>query len=106
MVLECDTFSSGDLVVVYQERAGKLEPRWRGPFAIGGFGGEHGVTYQLRQLNGRRIRGTFHGNHLKQFIPRSGYLADPTIDPAIPSYQTIRKPRMRKETDRKQKAVA
>ena len=95
------TFSSGDLVVLYQEKTGKLEPRWRGPFAVEGFGGKHGITYQLRQLNGRRIRGTFHGNHLKQFTPRSGYLANPIIDPSILTYQTIRKPRAKGKQTRR-----
>lgn len=78
-----------------KRKAGKLEPRWRGPFVIHGSGGEHGVSYQLRQLNERRIRGTIHGNHLKELVPQSGYLVDPTMG-LFPMYQTLRKPKAKK----------
>lgn len=31
-----------------------------------------GISYTLKQFNGRNIRGHFHGNHLKLFVPRRG----------------------------------
>ena len=68
----------GDLVMLYQKDAGKLQPRWRGLFRINGYGGSHGVSFTLQQLNGRGIKGAFHGDHLKRFRPRTGYLIDST----------------------------
>jgi len=81
-----------DLVMVYQKNTGKLEPRWRGPFKVVGYGGTHGVSFVLQQLNGRKIRGTFHGDYLKTYVPRTGYLADLATSP-LPQMQTIRRPR-------------
>lgn len=82
----------GDLAMLYQEGAGNLQPRWKGPFKVSGFGGSHARSFTLRQLNDRRIRGTFHGDHLKTFVPRSGYLADPS-DPYLLPQQNIRRSR-------------
>ena len=81
--------------MLYQKDMGKLQARWRGPFRIDGFGGSHGVSYKLRQFNGRKIKGIFHGNHLKPFTPRRGFLAD--THPTFPSEQTIRTPRPRRK---------
>lgn len=61
--------------MVYRKRTGKLEPRWRGPFKISGLGGVLGLCWKIEQLNGRQIRGGFHGDHLKHFPERTGYLA-------------------------------
>lgn len=88
------SFSPGNLIVLYQKKSGKLEPRWRCPFVVLE-PEEPGISYRLHQLNGRRIKGTFHGNHLKLFRPRRGYLADPSATPLL-TYRTIRKPRIRK----------
>lgn len=86
-----------DLVMVWQKQQGKLEPRWRGPFRIVGYGGAHGLTFKLAQLNGKAIRGIFHGDHLKLFKPRGGYLSDLTVSTipkeTYPSQQTIRRPK-------------
>ena len=85
----------GSLVMLYQEKAGKLAPRWRGPFRISGFGGAHGRSFTLLQLNGRRIRGVFHGDHLKSFVPRSGYLSDLDASPVLlPQQQNTRRTRI------------
>ena len=81
-----------DLVMVYQKNTGKLQPRWRGPFKISGYGGSHGVSFTLKQLNGRGIKGTFHGDHLKLFRARTDYSADTASIP-LPDQQTIRPPR-------------
>jgi len=51
----------GSLVMLGQRCGGKLQPQWRGPFKISGYGGTHSLSFTLMQLNGRRIRGTFHG---------------------------------------------
>lgn len=83
-------FSAGDLVMLHQKTSGKLQPRWRGPFRIDSFATDRQLSYIIRQLNGRLIRGSFHGNHLKRFTPRTGYLAGPS-DPVLPQHQTIRK---------------
>ena len=69
-------FEPGDLVMLYQKDTGKLQPRWRGPFVVEAFASPRGVSYLIKQTNGRRIKGTFHGNHLKLFIARTGYLSD------------------------------
>jgi hypothetical protein len=86
----------GDLVMLYQERTRKLQPRWRGPFRISGYGGSHGVSFTLIQLNGRGIKGTFHGDHLRRFVPRTGYLAGLSPPSFLPQ-QTIRERRRVKE---------
>lgn len=81
--------------MLFQKDVGKLKARWRGPFMIRGYGGTHGKSYTLKQFNGRNIRDLFHGNHLKLFVPRKGYLSDPTTDLVFPREQTIRAPRKR-----------
>ncbi len=83
-----------DMVMLHQKSAGKLEPRWRGPFRIAQCG-DHEVSYQLVQLSGRKIRGMFHGDHLKRFIPRTGHLIG-LETPAFPTTQPIRRPRKKK----------
>ena len=87
-----DVFATGDLVMLYQKNTGKLQPRWRGPFAINGFGSERMLSYTIRQLNGRLIKGTFHGNHLKRFTPRTGHLQKPS-DTSFLQHQNIRQRR-------------
>ena len=80
----------GNLVMVYQKGVAKLQPRWRGPFRIKGYGGSHGVSFTLQQLNGRGIRGTFHGDHLKEYRPRTGYLATVDQQSSLQSPHTFR----------------
>ena len=88
------THHLGDLVMLHQKSTGKLEPRWRGPFRIHEYGGAHGLSFVLRQLNGRKIKHTYHGDHLKKFTPRTGYLASHR-DPSLQPEQTIRVRRRR-----------
>lgn len=45
----------------------KLSPRWRGPFVVESLAGDHDISYKIRQINGKAIKGSFHGNHLRQF---------------------------------------
>lgn len=89
-------FTTGTLVMLYQKDTGKLQPRWRGPFQIHGFSSDRKITYTLVQLNGKKIRGTFHGDHLKQFVPREGHLAS-SQEYRPPGNQALRQPRGKKK---------
>ena len=84
-----EEFSVGDLVLLHQKNTGKLEARWRGPFVVDRLG-EH-VSFHLRQLNGRRIKRTYHGDDLRRFQPRTGRLRLPN-EPIYPTSQTLRRP--------------
>lgn len=95
-IIRRDTFVRGDLVMIYQKDTGKLQPRWRGPFLVAGPGGAHERSYSLEQFNGRKIRGSFHGNHLKRFVPRSGHLAHPEEMFVPQPHQNIRHTRTRR----------
>jgi hypothetical protein len=65
----CDEeFVPGQVVMLWDTTVGKtvgnkLHPHWRGPFKVTGYAGDHKKTYIVAQVNGKRIRGTFHGNH-------------------------------------------
>ena len=88
----------GDLVMVYQADKPKLEPRYRGPFIITGPGGTHGKSFRIMTLDGRRIRHFFHGDHLRLFIPRTGYLAEgPGIGGIYPTVTTLRRRKHERE---------
>ena len=95
-ILRSNELEPGDLAMLYQKNVGKLQPRWRGPFLIEAFGGDHGVSYTIRQIGGRRIKGAFHSDHLRKFTPRTGHLI-PQLELEIPSHQTIRKARPRQK---------
>ena len=82
--------------MIYQDKSRKLKARWRGPFRILGYGDTHERSFRLQQLNERKVRGTYHGDYLKRFVPRTGYLAD-SDTPTLPPQQTIRKRRPRGE---------
>ena len=86
------THTINSLIILYQKNVGKLQPRWRDPFHISGYKGAHGSSYTLIQLSGKRIRDTFHNDHLKQFQLRTRYLANPS-DPPLLQQQNIRKRR-------------
>jgi hypothetical protein len=84
-------FTPGQLVMLYDSKAAgkKLRPAWRGPFVITGFGGDHQKSYILRQICGTPIPRTFHGDHLKRFRLREGYLVSGR-EQELPVYQNIR----------------
>lgn len=88
-------FSLGQILMLYQKDTGKSQACWRCPFRIDGFGGSHNVSYKLRQCNGKNNKGIFHGNHLKPFTLRRGYLAN--NGPTFPAEQTIRASRPRRK---------
>ncbi|SLM38554.1 Ribonuclease H-like domain [Lasallia pustulata] len=79
----------GEFVFLHQRESTKLGPRWRGPFVIAR-AGEHG-SFHLQQVNGRRIKRTFHGDDLRVLQPRTGHLASAS-EPTYPAYQNLRKP--------------
>ena len=56
---------------------------------VTGFGGDHKTSYTLRQVSGKAINHTFHGDHLSKFHMREGYLI-PEIESAFPEYQNLR----------------
>ncbi len=90
-------FYPGQLVMMYDtsnkgKKRKKLQPTWRGPFVVTGYGGEHQRSYTLRQLNGRPIKGHFHGDHLVLFKLRYGHIIPP-IEASLPEYQRLRAPR-------------
>ena len=93
-------FNPDDLVMLWDiSKKGiraKLTPRWRGPFVIQSLAGDHDVSYQLRQINGKAIQGSFHGDHLRRFRPREGYLVPP-LELPIPTYQNLRDKKRRPE---------
>ncbi|KAI0993447.1 hypothetical protein K3495_g14737, partial [Podosphaera aphanis] len=84
-------FYPGSLVMLYDEAQAKrkLRASYRGPFVITGYGGDHKKSFILRQINGRPIYRTFHGDQLKLFRPRGGYLI-PSHEETHPGYQNIR----------------
>ena len=87
---------TGDLVMLYDDlgrRKGKS--KWRGPFLILGKGGEHGKTFSLGFTHAgldqdpmrRGVR--VHGDRLRRFVPREGYLI-PTSEAKLPVYRKMR----------------
>ena len=87
-------FSSENMIVLYQKKSEKLKSRWKIFFMILK-SEERGVSYRLHQLNEKKIKKTFHDNHLKLFRSRKGYLIDSFVI-FIFAYQIIRKSRIRK----------
>lgn len=85
--------TTGDLVLLHQKGSAKLEARWRGPFIIA-CAGDH-ASFHIQQINGRRIKRTFHGDDLRIFQPRVGHLRIPD-EPVYPTHQTIRQPQKKK----------
>ena len=98
------TFKPQDLVMPHQKESGKLEPRWKGLFIVEKFAGSHGKSYKIRQIGGKIIKGTFHRDHLKEFVPRKGHLRGPS-EPALPHDQTIRMPRKRRRMTERRAVV-
>ncbi len=85
---------SDDLVMLYQKKIEKLESKWRDSFRIQDYDDSHDLSFILTQLNDRKVRESFHDDHLKMFISRTRYL---TREAKILSQnQTIRKTRVRR----------
>lgn len=64
-----------------------MKERWRGPFRVRGYEGTHSTSFTLEQPNGNKIRGSFHEDDLKQFVPRTGHLTE-NLPPNRSKYPT------------------
>lgn len=93
-------FFIDDYVLLYQKDSDKLKSRWRESFKIDEYEETHDIFYTLRQLNDKRIKKTFHDNHLKIFIFRIEHLFD-SSDISFSKYQTIRKSKHKKKRSKK-----
>lgn len=86
----------------------KNVPRWNGPFIINGPGGEHNSSYKLRKLDGSIAPNLFHGDHLRIFQERTGYLrpADEEDLPVMKNLRRVRKKVMQRAQEKEQKKKA
>ena len=91
-ILQSNELKSDDLAMLYQKNVEKLQSRWRDSFLIETFGGDHGISYIIRQIGGRQIKRAFHSDHLQKFTLRTGHLIS-QLKLKISSHQTIRKAR-------------
>lgn len=73
----------------HREAKKKLRPSYRGPFVVTGFGGDIGHSYTLRQIRGGVVPKHYHGDALRKFRPREGYLVNHS-EAALLEYQNIR----------------
>ncbi len=73
--------------MLYDSKSAKktLHPSYRGPFVVTGFGGSHGRSYTLRQINGEAIPRIYYADHLKLFKFRQGHLVTGTKE-QFPAY--------------------
>lgn len=85
------SFAPGDLVLLQDLKAKKksFQSTFVGPFRVVGFGGSHDKSYVLEQLNKKPIPRIFYGDHLRLFVPRTGYLVSPHEE-SYPMQQNIR----------------
>ena len=76
-------FNPGDFVLLRDStpHLGKLTERWRGPFIIDGFGGDHGASYTLKTLDRKSAPNTHHGDHLRILRPQERYLRQTDEEP-------------------------
>ena len=76
-------FNPGNFVLLKDStpQLGKLTERWRGHFLIDSFGRDHGASYTLKTLDGKSAPNTHHGDHLRIFRPREGYLRPANEEP-------------------------
>lgn len=61
----------------------KSSPRWTGPFMVAGYVSEQGTSYQLISKNRKVTTHAYHGDHLKLYEPRQGYLKQPGKNPQL-----------------------
>ena len=66
---------------LFHQDPGKLEERWRGPFIIDRFGGDHGASYTFKTWDGKSAPNTHHGDHLWIFHTRERYLRSTNKEP-------------------------
>jgi hypothetical protein len=85
-----------DLIMLWQKKTKKLESRWRDSFRISDYDESHDIFFILIQLNDRKIRDSFHDDHLKTFTSRTDYLVNKFIAEILSQKQIIRRTRVRK----------
>ena len=68
-------FASENLVFFYQKNIEKLKSKWKNSFRIENYDDTHEISYEIRQLNEKRIKRTFHENHLKKFVFRTEHFS-------------------------------
>ncbi|KAI0992640.1 hypothetical protein K3495_g15545 [Podosphaera aphanis] len=95
------TFIPGSLVMLYDHAKAKmkLHASYRGPFVVVGFAGSHKKSYVLRQVSGQEIKYSYHGDQLKPFRLREGYLITGT-EQRILSYQNLRAGKLNNDVPR------
>ncbi|RKF58573.1 hypothetical protein OnM2_066068 [Erysiphe neolycopersici] len=100
-------FNPGDMVMLYdhKESGKKLRATWRGPFIITGYGGDMKRSYTLRQISGKPISRHYHGDSLKPFRLREGYIVT-NEETGLPIFQNIRLGRAAFKLPREQRTVA
>ncbi|POS82473.1 hypothetical protein EPUL_006440, partial [Erysiphe pulchra] len=79
------------MVMLYdhKESGKKLRATWRGPFVNTGYGGDMQRSYNLRQISGKPISRHYHGDSLKPFLLREGYIVT-NEEAGLPMFQNIR----------------
>ena len=85
------------LVMLYQKKHTKLTFKWRDFFQIFEYEDTHQISFVLIQLNDRKIRKTFHENHLKEFKSRTEYLSNSSREKDLLLFQTIRMSKSKKK---------
>ncbi|KHJ34314.1 hypothetical protein EV44_g3764 [Erysiphe necator] len=100
-------FNPGNMVMLYdhKESGKKLRATWRGPFIITGYGGDMHRSYTLRQISGKPISCHYHGDSLKPFRLREGYIVT-NEEAGLPISQNIRLGRAAFKLPREQRTVA
>ena len=87
------------LVMLYQKKHTKLTFKWRDFFQIFEYEDTHQISFVLIQLNDRKIRKTFHENHLKEFKSRTEYLSNSSREENLLLFQTIRMSKSKKKRE-------
>ncbi|KAI1007077.1 hypothetical protein K3495_g1140 [Podosphaera aphanis] len=84
-------FYPGQLVKLCDSASAKKKLRLsqRGPFIVTGPSRDHDKSYKVRQINGPIIKRTYHGDHLKKYRLREGYLRTGEEE-SLPTFQNIR----------------
>ncbi len=88
---------SDDLIMLWQKNTEKLKSRWRDSFRISDYDESHEISFILTQFSDRKIRDTFHDDHLRTFTSRTEYFMNNIDIQDLSQHQTIRRTRVRKE---------
>jgi hypothetical protein len=86
-----------DLIMLWQKNTIKLKFKWRDSFKISDYDEFHDIFFILIQLNDRKIRDSFHDDHLKTFTSRTDYLVNKFIAEILSQKQIIKRTRIQKK---------